>query len=278
MKSPSSPDSSEGLIAGLTQGPAKRIERGNYIIHLEPRISAAKLAEYVIANPIRQDAIAQNAKIAPKVIVFPYSRVRNAFPNTLSGKGLNPDSLLAYAQEAETAEFQTDWQRDDNKRSADALKRLAKIAPGIDCSHTRIIHRPQSGWGELKIGGVRVSVNPELVFALDHRGVEKVGAIILNTGQSDNLSLDRTNGKNSVGDYLTVLLYRMLEHRLKHVGAPLHTRCYAIDIFRNKVHTAPAAHKMLLRHLDSACKMIALRWATIEIPANLEIKEAEADF
>jgi len=115
------------------------------------------------------------------------------------------------------------------------------------------------------INGVRVSVQPELVFSLVHRGVTKVGGIILNTGQSENLSLSRSAGDFSVGDYLTVLLYRMLNSRLKGV---LHTRCYAIDIFRKNVYTTPASHKTLLKHIDSACAMIALRWETIPLEVD----------
>ena len=54
-----------------------------------------------------------------------------------------------------------------------------------------------------------------------HRGVTKVGAVILNTGQADELSLSRTNGRFSIGNYVTALICRMVEERLSAYGMPL---------------------------------------------------------
>lgn len=164
------------------------------------------------------------------------------------------------------------WQQADNLRSAAALRRLAEIAPEIELKNAKQIHQV---WGPMVINGVRVSVQPELVFSMEHRGVTKVGAIILNTGKNENLSLARSAAKFSVGDYLTVLLYRMLDARLKFMGVPLHTKCYAIDVFRSKVYTAPASHKTLLKHIEAACTMIALQWDTF--PLSIDSDEAETE-
>jgi hypothetical protein len=149
------------------------------------------------------------------------------------------------------------------------LRKLADIAEKIDCKNAKKIHR---AWGPLKIEGVRVSVQPELVFASEHRGATKIGAVILNTGESENLSLARRAEKFCVGDYLAALVYRMLDSQWKAVGTPLHSRCYAVDIFRGKVYTAPSAHKTMLKHIEASCRAIALLWPTIP----LEIDEAES--
>jgi hypothetical protein len=241
-----------------------RIETEHHIIHLHPRISATKLAEYVIADPSRQETIVKQAKRASKAILIPYTRVRHAFGEALSKHGLDPEFLKARAEEVESTESQNMWHQHDNVRSAEALRRLATLAPQIGCANVERIHRPADGWPALSISGVRVSVQPELVFVSEHRGVKKVGAAILNTGQSETLSLARGNGRSTVGDYLTVLVYRLLDQRLTALGVPLHTQCYAIDVFRDTIYTAPAACRTLLKHIDAACRMIALQWEGIE--------------
>ncbi len=243
--------------------PPTRIETATHVIHLEPRISAAKLAEYVVADPSRQETIVKNAKRAPKVITFPYSRVRNAFSDSLGSDGIRADFLDSVAATTVDAPFQSPWQRRDNENSAAALKKLSALVANVACENAQRIHRPENGWPHLDMSGVKVSVQPELVFSLEHRGVTKLGAVILATGQSDGLSLARTAGRFSVGDYLTVLVYRMLELRLSSFGKPLHTKCYAIDVFRDGIYTAPASFKTMLKHLEAACRMIALRWDTI---------------
>lgn len=249
---------------------ATRIETQSHVINLAPRISATKLAEYVVADPSRKETITRQAKRAPKAIMIPYTRVRNAFPNSLEPTGISAAFLNARSAEAEADTSKNPWQQDDNIRSAEALKRLAAIADQIECKNATRIHRPEGGWGPLMINGVRVSVQPELVFTMNHHGVRKIGAVILNTGKNENLSLARSAQKSTVGDYLTVLLLRMLEARLSSYGVPLHTRCYAIDIFRDKTYIAPKSYRTLLKHIEASCTMIALQWPTIPLEIDSE--------
>jgi hypothetical protein len=262
---------SAAIGRGQSSAPAvNKIETDHHIIHLEPRISATKLAEYVIADPSRQETIAKQAKHGSKAVILHYTRVRNAFGEALTPEGLDPQVLIQRAEQAEAARSDNTWQQDDNVRSGEALRRLATIGPELACKNVTHIHRPSDGWPALNISGVRVSIQPELVFAVEHRGITKIGAIILNTGKSESLSLARTNGRATVGDYLTVLVYLMLEDKLSAWGVPLHTRCYAVDVFRDTIYTAPAAHRTMLKHIEAACRMIALRWDGIPSELNSE--------
>jgi hypothetical protein len=251
-----------------------RIETEHHVIHLEPRMSAPKLAEYLVSDAARQETIVKQAKRGPKAIMIPYTRVRNTFGEALKNGSLDSGLLNARADEIGKLESLNTWQQDDNVRCAEALRLLAELAPKIQCSNGKKIHRPNDAWPALKISGVRVSVQPELVFSCEHRGVKKVGAIILNTGKSESLSLAHSNGRYTAGDYLTVLVYQMLDSRLKDWGVPLHTNCLAIDVFRRQTYSAPAAFKTLLRHIEAACRTIALQWDALEIGADEELTDA----
>jgi hypothetical protein len=267
---PSSNGTLQGVANEIPNVSATRIETPNHVVNLRPRISATKLAEYVVADPSRKLTITKQAKLAQKAIMIPYSRVRSAFPDSLEPEGISTSFLNARAADAESHHSENPWQQGDNIRSAAALRHLAALADQLECKNAQHIHRPEGGWGPLMINGVRVSVQPELVFTIEHRGSTKVGAIILNTGKNENLSLARAAQKFTVGDYLTVLVMRMLESRLKGYGVPLHTRCHAIDIFRDKIYTAPASFKTLLKHIEASCTMIALQWPTIPLEIDSE--------
>jgi hypothetical protein len=249
----------------VSAGSSTRIETRNFVIHVKPRISATKLAEYIIANPTRQAAIAKNAKVAPKVIITPYKRTRSSLSEAFTASGISQEKLLAIAQDSRNSTSGTPWTKEDNIKSSDLIVKMATVSDKINCAGGTLIERPGAGWGGLSIEGVTVSVNPELIFSIDHRGVKKVGAVILNTGKAASLSLSRSNGTQSVADYLTALVYRLLDQNLSTVGAPIHTKCYAIDINRSLVHTAPAAHKTLNKHIEEACRMIAMRWDSIVV-------------
>jgi len=272
----------EGFIPHLTPArapaPPKRTEAGKHYIYDEPRISATKLAEYVVASPARQKRIAQDCKVAPKVLVAPYREARDVFSMSLTLGGINAGHLLREATNIEERVPASPWQRVENPRSALALKRIAGIAELVECQGGHVIHPPSGNWGGIKIAGVYVSVNPELVFSIVHRGLRKVGGVILNTGQDAKFSLDRSHDDHSVGDYLTTLLYRMLEQRFPAGGTPpLHTRCYAMDVARGKIHQAPQAHKRLLKNLEAACEVIAMRWPSIDVNAVLAASGFEDD-
>ncbi len=262
------------LTPALSPVPPKRIETAKHYIYQEPRITAAKLSEYAVASPARQRTIVQNAKIAPKVQLSYYREVRDIFSTSYGHDGINADFLARKAKEIEERKPESSWQEEENPRCAGALKHLSRVVREMECSGGNAIHRPQRGWGGFRIAGVYVSINPELVFSIPHRGVRKTGGVILNTGQDASLSLDRSHDGHSVGDYLSTLLYRLLEAR---GGVPLHTRCYAIDVARETSYSAPSAHKRLLKNLEAACEMIALRWESIDVSSLTDVAASEED-
>jgi hypothetical protein len=230
------------------------------IIHAEPRISANKLAEFVIADHSRQKTIIREAKFAKKVVMIPYRKTRASIPHSFSSDSLNIDNLVRRAEEIEREnekESISEWQRNDNSNSSIALKKIAAIAPELLWKNARILHGRLGG---LAIAGVKVSIQPELVFTFEHRNINKVGAIIINTAKGDEKSLARNNGAYCVGDYLTSLLFQMLLSKAPKIGTPLNSKCYAVDVFREKVYTAPASFKTLNKNLVAACEVIALRW------------------
>jgi hypothetical protein len=252
-----------GNFSILPQTVFRPNELDDIVVHNEPRISANKLAEYIVADPSRQKVIIKDSKFAKKVIITRYKKARAYIAQSFSGNSLDIDKLVKHADKIDlecqnaTSEEISDWNREDHKASAIILRKIAKIAHELSWKNARQLHFRV---GAIEIAKVSVSVHPEIIFAFEHRNVTKVGAIILNTAKNDNKSLDRMNGNYCVGDYLTSLLFQSLLEKMNKIGLPLNSKCYAIDVFREKVHSAPASYKTLNKHLEAACEVIALRW------------------
>ena len=268
-------DSFSDVLSKIVRVPPpspSRTETRKFIVHHEPRISAAKLAEFAIADPSRKKVITKNSKVSPKGIQLHYSRVRSCLPKTLQKTGLDIERLQHYAAQIKAIPTQEKpvgapetWQECDNRICAEALDHIAAIAAQIDCSDAQLIPRPFEHWPNLKIAGVNVSVQPEILFAVQHRGVTKVGGLILNTGKKDDLSLASGTGKYTAGNYLAALLLLLIETRLKETGIPKPSQCYAVDVFREQIYSAPPAYKTLIKHLEDACEDIARRWPSIVV-------------
>lgn len=196
-----------------------------------------------------------------------YKRTRAFVPQAFTNNSLDINKLVRRAEEIE-AESKTegisDWQRNDIANSATALRKIAAIAPGLSWKNARILAVRLGG---LEFAGVKVSIKPELIFSFEHRNISKLGAIILNTAKRDDKSLARNNGGYCVGDYLSSLLFQMLLLRASKFGAPLNKKCYAVDVFRETIHTAPAGYRMLNKNLEAACEVIALRWPEVKLEA-----------
>jgi len=90
------------------------------------------------------------------------------------------------------------------------------------------------------------------------------------SGRPDYEHVSTSHVERSNLSIRTTLLYQMFEVRLNVTGIPLHTRCYAIDVARETVYHAPASHKRLLKNLEAACEMIAMRWEKIEVSVATE--------
>jgi hypothetical protein len=254
----------EGSSETPTPVAAVALHADEIVVHQEPRISANKLAEYVIADPSRQRTILRDCKFARRVMVVHYKETRACVPHAFGESSFNIDVLVRRAQEIEggnDAPELSDWQRNDNTNSALALRHLAAVAPELSWGKARRLHVRLGG---LSIAGVQVSIQPELVFSFEHRSIPKVGAVILNTAKGADKSLERRNGAHCVGDYLSSLVFQVLLAKATKFGAPLNTRCYAVDVFRERVYTAPTSYRKLNKNLEAACEMIASRWKDIK--------------
>lgn len=246
------------------------------IVRQEPRLSANKLAEYIVASPARQRAILKDAKFPQTILTVPYERARKSIPHAFTKQNLNIPSLIRRAEEIEQENERnkdriSEWRKNSNINNVEALKHIAKTAHELSWDEANIFPIKLL---PLKIAGVTISIRPEVVFSFDHNGIKKVGGIILNSTKGKGQSLARSNGEHCAGNYLSTLLFQALLQLKNRV--PLNTKCYALDVFREAVYTAPANFSRLNKNIEAACEMVASRWPTIERATTAQYQASQS--
>lgn len=249
------------LISATTS--PRTIKIGNETIYQEPRISANQLAQFIVADPAKQEGIVRDAKRVLAVRVANYQPARVAIPLCYTATGLDAALILNQAA-AMQARTQTDeFERKCSDLSAASLNRFAPLAHSIDCAGDRIVS-PRRGFDHLVIEGVRVSIQPEIVFSFAHRGLLKFGGAIFNFSKGEQASLEN-GGDRMAGDYAAVLVFLMLSAHFGAQGGPRSSNCFAVDVYRDRIFVCPTSHKTMLKNVQAACRNIVRQWKIAEI-------------
>lgn len=150
----------------------------------------------------------------------------------------------------------------DSRLCGKLLENLARIEfPPVQ--EMKKLSRPQNGWEGIKLAGVDVAFEPNIVFSFSHRKSTKIGALLIHSNKQ--VPLDKELHGNPAGDYIAVLLHRMLEEKLQHIGAPSPKHCLAVDTHLLQTFHAPTKYRTLFKQLEAACTTIAALWDGVPI-------------
>jgi hypothetical protein len=237
--------------------PPRTKKAGNFKIYLDPRISANHLAQFIVSDHTKQETIVRNAKRMSKICVANYQPARAAVARSHDGHGLSVERLSAEADRMEIVPLEKTFESDCEKLSAAALRKLIALAPMIDCPGVQI-RRPARSFDHLMIENVRVSVQPEIVLSMAHLGATRFGGVLVNF--SKNEALSKASGKYKAGDYVAFLVFQMLALHFGAEGGPRYAKCFAVDVYREEIYSAPASHISMLKNVQAACRSIARQW------------------
>lgn len=237
--------------------PLRTRQEGNHRLYIDPRISANQLALFAVSGHAKQETIVRNAKRVSKVKVANYQPARLTVYRAYDGDGLNQDRLRAEADRLEILGEPGSFEAECNKLSAKGLKNLAPIVGNVDCAGARVA-RPQNGFEHMLIEGVRVSVQPEVVFSAVHRGATKYGGVLVNFSKTE--AFDVKSGRYAAGDYAAFLVFQMLALRFGAQGGPRHGSCFSIDVPKADVYSAPGSYVTMLKNIQAACRSIVRQW------------------
>lgn len=215
------------------------------LAHPHPRISAEKLAEYLVSSPMRRQAILEREKYPCVEISSYYEPARAAIVDYLLGRIGREGLLLRYAV-LEAAMYESRYAMHKARGCAEAVLRFLDLEPSLDLrGMTPVLVERHD---KLDVEGVAIAVEPDLV--LEGRG--QTGALKLLFGKG----IPRSHA-----DIVAVLL---CGYTLASAGQALGEACLAVDVFSGTVRSVPTcASGRRGRDIEAACDEIRRRWPTV---------------
>lgn len=217
----------------------------------QPRISVNKLGEYISAAPARRRRIVIDQKRPRDFIVPRYGAAVEKIVAYLSRRSSERD-LLQAIDDLEDNCAGTEWQAQTNQLCAEAIGCFLDCVDLLELDGISL-KVPSDAQAYLKIGGITVSVRPELAMeGRLSRGAKSRGFLKLYF--SKTYPLDEQSGTA-----VATVLRQYAEEVIS--AAEVDNRlCVVVDVFAGKLFAAPKAYKRRMRDIEAACEEISRAW------------------
>lgn len=236
---------------------SKHPQSGPTKVRANPRISINKLGEYLTATPARRKSIIKDQKYPPEIFIT--GKYNDAFDPIIDffvRDALNPEGLHRAVGRLTSRPTFSDPEASDLKNNILALERVIQAASTLPFAGLTFRAAKEQG-ALLTIGKVAVSIRPELEIVAPQRGGKtKYGLLKLYLGKTHSLNEES-------GQLIATTVHQFAE---KHFGSPDSVdrkRCYVLDVFQQRLFTAPASYTKRRSDIEAACEEIAARWPTL---------------
>ena len=221
-----------------------------------PRISANQLARYLTTDDAaKRRAIFENQN-KPKPDKFPlyYPPAEKHITDAITGGLVGFDKLLKNADEIRKLPSPSDWYQRRNRSCAEAIEAFVEMNRELNIHGCELFEGDKTWAPKLEVGGVDVSVRPEILLThKDRKGKLTEGAIKLYINKNEPLI-------NEAGNYAATLLRKHVEEFPRFGYECNRSYCYVVDVFAGRVFKAPHANKRRWRSIEAACEEIRNRW------------------
>ena len=227
-----------------------------------PRISINKLVEYCLANGPRRTAIIEDI-LQPKgyLVDTGYNDIERAFAAYLSTQGEDSTKLRDLDYQLQQREARTDHEEGRILNALDMIE-CALTLP-LEKFEKLNIESPASKMPRFELSGLSVSVGPTNILRLNQRGKKAQGIGIIKSYFSMTAPLTTTRSSEKAALHGTILHW-YAETFLAHLGEIIPSVCFSIDVFAQKVTSAPKSYKARRRHIASCAQEICDRWKPIK--------------
>lgn len=218
-----------------------------------PRMSLAKMGEYLDASAHRRETILREQKFPSVFMQNRYEHARRAIQAALQSSDVRAE-LGRRLLRVEGLPSRTKHEMESIRSSTEAIRKFGSLydSLGIEGLSASI---PATSMA-LTVEGVRVSVAPTAYLhkLSRRRGVES-GALMVVMAKTHPL---QDHGGKAVAEIL-----RQAVAATGQVGLRPEL-CVAVDLFSGRVYRASGRGQRVGAELASACREIATRWPTLE--------------
>lgn len=230
----------------------------------DPQIAVNPLGEYMVASPIRQNAIVQEAKYRPIMKVISYSEARLSIAQYISGGKGNIGLLKDKADSIEARLANDAKDAQIFKINAGMIRRFIAISNhiAIPPGHFMLGNAAQSP--KMDLGGMPISVAPDLVVSVEGKGgARQCGAIKIRYSKGKQLKKDE-------GEHVSTLLEEYAWRYLQDLGTPDKSLCFCLDVQSGALIASPKATARKLANMEASCVAIVERWPSVKPPDDAE--------
>lgn len=223
-------------------------------IRVDPKISTAKMAEYLEASAHRRERILCDQKWPAAFITSTYTDAQNAIRAALVDGGDVAARLRSFATRTQGLFGATQYETTAIQCCSSAAARFANAFPSLGLDGVTAT-RPSHVGFTLDVEGVTITAAPVvLLHRVGRSGAPETGAL---------LTMFR-KGK-PMGPYGGKVAAEIVRRSLDEAGYDgVHpTLCVALDVFGGGVYRATRHYKQIAAELTSACREIADRWPAL---------------
>ncbi len=224
-------------------------------VNVDPRISLNKLGEFLTTNPSRRRRILMDQKYPSEFIVTRYNDAENAIVTYLYDNKNDVTILDNALSEIEAKRAKTDWEIHTKSLNYDAIDSFYDIAEQLDFTKYRIEKNAKSESVSLLIEGVQISVRPEILIYKEKGDDKSIGAAKVYFSKTYNLN-------DEAGEYIASFVMEYLK-QMKQDYTVNNKICNVIDVFNQKIFTAPLSYKRRMLDIKAACQEIAAIWNSL---------------
>lgn len=219
-----------------------------------PRVSVNKLAEYLEANATRRKQIVSDTKYPEKFITTRYKDARENIKSYLTN-GLDEDFILDAIDDFKAIKPKTDFQAQDKQLSIESLEALLEADLSILDACDLSIHDDENKL--IKIMGVDISVNPDIIITKNIGGIVHKGALKIHLSKNNTLSEESQL-------IVSVMVYKYVSDFIIKLGESANTKiCYSLDVFNVSIKCCPSSYKLRMKRIEAACEEIAMWWGKL---------------
>lgn len=229
-------------------------------VRTRPQLSVNQFAQYLEAKGRRRNTILRDQKFPNEVLVLYYKEACDAILEYIES-GFDEDVFDNQHSEIGDKPTTTVQQVTRLKSCLEALESFQDLAvdeledllEGVKI--IRAPHNPPNG--TLQIQGVDISLRPEFFLTKkDKKGNAIKGVIKLYVSKNHELT-DYT--AKAIG----ALCLEFLENMGKPEGAPSKDLVLIIDVFAQRIYTAPKATTNIMKDVEATCKEINRIWPSV---------------
>jgi hypothetical protein len=224
-----------------------------------PRISLARLADYMAASEQGKRSIAVTCKYQPIARLIQYNDAKAILSNYIRSENRKVEDLREKLEVLKGKICDNDFEQDVRDHNTDCISRFIALHDEFDFKDYSYLKTVK--FASYVLNGMPVTVTPDILITRTTRqNKEKIGALMIRYSKGHSL-----NPKIGVHQSAFLFEYFRQPEFHKH-GESEKKLCLTLDTYAAKPYEAPGNSTYLFKEMAATCASLVERWPNIKPP------------